>query len=113
MSCQTIKNFVLFQVAFDKHWNLAMVDVDERYVRKRFPKTSLFDVNAIANKFNDLSVKNDDRKSRKAKSKKVVKREQVFKSLFHLIYKLLASILSFDGWYSYQVESELGTQTTV
>ena len=62
------------QVAFDKHWNLALVDVDERYVRKRFPKTSIFDVDQISKKFDNLDVQAS---AGKRKTKKVVKKEVV------------------------------------
>ena len=62
------------QVAFDKHWNLALVDVDESYVRKRFPKSSIFDVDDITKKFDSLDVKTSDKKK---KTKKIVKKEEV------------------------------------
>jgi small nuclear ribonucleoprotein (snRNP)-like protein len=41
-------------VAFDKHWNLALVDVDETWTRKRFPRTSNFDVDEAADKVSIL-----------------------------------------------------------
>ncbi len=61
-------NFKLFlQVAFDKHWNLALVDVDETFTRKRFPKTANFDVETISRELEEMNVsgKKDGEKSSK------------------------------------------------
>ena len=67
-------SFCLPRVSLDKHRNLALVDVDERCVRKRFPKTSMFDVDLITKKLEILDVRTSDRKK---KTKKVVKKEVV------------------------------------
>jgi hypothetical protein len=58
------------QVAFDKHWNLALVDVDETYSRKRFPKTSNFDVESISRELEEMNVsaKNVGEKSSKSEN---------------------------------------------
>jgi hypothetical protein len=57
----------VLQVAFDKHWNLALVDVDETFTRKRFPKTANFDVETISRELEEMNVsgKKDGKKSSK------------------------------------------------
>ena len=60
-----------------------MVDVDETFTRKRFPKNSLFDVDDVARKFDEMKVDKNDKRSKSRtdkKSRKVVKREQVWKN---------------------------------
>ena len=53
-----------------------MVDVDEIFTRKRFPKMSIFDADYVTEKLDRLDVQSGGKKSMK-KALKVVKREQV------------------------------------
>ena len=57
-----------------------MVDVDEIFTRKRFPKMSIFDADYVTEKLDRLDVQSGGKKSMK-KAQKVVKREQVVISI--------------------------------
>ena len=44
-------------VAFDKHWNLALVDVDEQYERKRVRKSAPLIDTKLSSEFAQLKCK--------------------------------------------------------
>ena len=61
-----------------------MVDVDEIFTRKRFPKMSIFDADYVTEKLDRLDVQSGGKKSMK-KAQKVVKREQVGSSISQVV----------------------------
>ena len=61
-------------VAFDKHWNFAMVDVDEVYERKRIRKAAPIADEKLNLQFKRLECKNDNNKIREHSEKSIEKK---------------------------------------
>ena len=65
-------------VAFDKHWNFALVDVDEVYTRKRLRKAAPIADEKLNNQFTQLTCKDAEKNPRQICIKDIKSNDQPY-----------------------------------